>query len=306
MQRQADDEHVFQFLLGLNDSFAPVCNQILATDPLPSIGKVFSILFQEEQQRLLNLQPPSSETMVMATRTTSHPCPPLKCTACGKDDHTRDRCWTLIGYPPGREPRTNKLRPSLLGPPPSAANSVSLPPSLSANLVSLPSELYQKLLNLLAPSPAMIDPSPAPFAGNIFTPSNFTFNRHLHWIIDSGASHHICHHCNALADLQPFLTPHHIWLLSRQDIPAEGLGSYRLSPSLTLHNVSQSMKPIGVGDLCNGLYVYRPETPIIFAAQTTANKTLWHQRLGHPSSFTIPSIFNSQCDVSECDVCASF
>ncbi|KAA8548017.1 hypothetical protein F0562_004446 [Nyssa sinensis] len=165
MQRQADDERVFQFLLGLNDSFAPLRTQILAMDPLPSIGKVFSILFQEEQQRLLNLQPPSSETMAMATRTATRPRPPLKCTACGKDGHTRDRCWTLIGYPPGREPRTTKSRPSLLGPPPSAANSVSLPPSSSANLVSLPPELYQKLLNLLAPSSAPIDPSPASFAG---------------------------------------------------------------------------------------------------------------------------------------------
>ncbi|KAA8520884.1 hypothetical protein F0562_011557 [Nyssa sinensis] len=224
MQRQADDERVFQFLLGLNDSFAPLRTQILAMDPLPSIGKVFSILFQEKQQRLLHLQPPSSETMAMATRTATRPRPPLKCTACGKDGHTRDRCWTLIGYPPGREPRTTKSRPSLLGPPPSAANSVSLPPSSSANLVSLPPELYQKLLNLLAPSSAPIDPSPASFAGNLFPPSDFTFNRRLHWVVDSGASHHICHQRAALADLKPLATPHRIRLPTGQDIPAEGLG----------------------------------------------------------------------------------
>ncbi|XP_042967436.1 uncharacterized protein LOC122300654 [Carya illinoinensis] len=48
MQKQADDERVFQFLLGLNDSFAQLRTQILAMDPLPSITKVFSILFQEE------------------------------------------------------------------------------------------------------------------------------------------------------------------------------------------------------------------------------------------------------------------
>ncbi|KAF5466558.1 hypothetical protein F2P56_016475 [Juglans regia] len=165
MQRQADDERVFQFLLGLNESFAPLRTQILAMDPLPTIGKVFSILFQEEQQRLLNVQSSVSETMAMATRTTARPRPPLKCTACGKDGHTRDRCWTLIGYPPGREPRTNKSRSSILGPPPSTANLVSLPPPSTVNLVSLPPELYQKLLTLLAPPTASIDPSPTPFAG---------------------------------------------------------------------------------------------------------------------------------------------
>ncbi|XP_035551080.1 uncharacterized protein LOC118349669 [Juglans regia] len=92
MQRQADDERVFQFLLGLNDFFAPLRTQILAMDPLPSISKVFSILFQEEQQRLLNMQTPASKTMAMAIRTTARPRPPLKCTACGKDGHTRDLC----------------------------------------------------------------------------------------------------------------------------------------------------------------------------------------------------------------------
>ncbi|KAA8525376.1 hypothetical protein F0562_007206 [Nyssa sinensis] len=129
-----------------------------------------------------------------------------------------------LGYPLGREPRTTKSRPSLLRPPPSTANSVSLPPSSSANLVSFPPELYQKLLNLLAPLPAPIDPSLASFAGNLFSPSDFTFNRCLHWVVDSGASHHIYHQRVALADLKPLATPHHIRLPIGQDIPAEGLG----------------------------------------------------------------------------------
>ncbi|KAA8538653.1 hypothetical protein F0562_028261 [Nyssa sinensis] len=69
LQQRADDEKVFQFLLGLNDSFASLRTQILVMDPLPPIGKVFSILFQEEQQRLLNIRPSSLETMAMASPT---------------------------------------------------------------------------------------------------------------------------------------------------------------------------------------------------------------------------------------------
>ncbi|KAF5450802.1 hypothetical protein F2P56_031123, partial [Juglans regia] len=205
-------------------------------DPLPSISKVFSILFQEEQQRLLHMQTPASETMAMAVRTTTRPRPPLKCTACGKDGHTRDRCWTLIGYPPGREPRTNKSRTSILGPAPTTANPTTLPSSSNANLVSLSPELYQKLLHLLAPSPTSNDPSPPTFAGNLFSPSDFSFNRRLHWVVDSGASHHICHQRAAFADLKSLASPHNIRLPIGQEIPAEGIGSCRLSPSLTLHN----------------------------------------------------------------------
>ncbi|XP_042968977.1 uncharacterized protein LOC122301646 [Carya illinoinensis] len=66
LQKQVEDEQVFQFLLGLNDSFASLRTQILAMDPLPSISKVFSILFQEEQQRLLHIQTPPSESLALA------------------------------------------------------------------------------------------------------------------------------------------------------------------------------------------------------------------------------------------------
>lgn len=34
------------------------------------------------------------------------------------------------------------------------------------------------------------------------------------------------------------------------------------------------MKLIGANDLCNGLYVYRSASPIVFAAQSNANMTL--------------------------------
>lgn len=44
-------ECVMQFFMGLNDSYAQVCAQILLIDPLPSIAKVFSLVVKEEKQR---------------------------------------------------------------------------------------------------------------------------------------------------------------------------------------------------------------------------------------------------------------
>jgi hypothetical protein len=44
-------EYVFQFLMGLNDSFSHIRGQILLLDPLPPINKVFSLVLQEERQR---------------------------------------------------------------------------------------------------------------------------------------------------------------------------------------------------------------------------------------------------------------
>jgi hypothetical protein len=44
-------EKVYQFLTGLNDSFSSIRAQILLTDPLPTLHKVFSLIIQEERQR---------------------------------------------------------------------------------------------------------------------------------------------------------------------------------------------------------------------------------------------------------------
>lgn len=47
-------EHVMLFLLGLNDSFSQIRGQLLLTDPLPPINKVFSLVTQEERQRIVS------------------------------------------------------------------------------------------------------------------------------------------------------------------------------------------------------------------------------------------------------------
>lgn len=41
--------------MGLNDSYASIHSQIIAMDHLPNVGKIYSIIHQEEKQRLLHL-----------------------------------------------------------------------------------------------------------------------------------------------------------------------------------------------------------------------------------------------------------
>ncbi|KAF5467887.1 hypothetical protein F2P56_012097 [Juglans regia] len=40
---------VFQFLMGLHESYANVCDQLMLLDPLPPVTKVFSLIHQQEQ-----------------------------------------------------------------------------------------------------------------------------------------------------------------------------------------------------------------------------------------------------------------
>jgi hypothetical protein len=64
-------DYVFQFLMGLNDSFAQIRGQILLIDPLPSINKVFSLVIQEERQREISVHPVQVETAALMTRASS-------------------------------------------------------------------------------------------------------------------------------------------------------------------------------------------------------------------------------------------
>ena len=44
-------EHVFRFLMGLNDSYGNLIGQILLIEPFPSLSKVCSLVLQEEKRR---------------------------------------------------------------------------------------------------------------------------------------------------------------------------------------------------------------------------------------------------------------
>ena len=56
-QSQSDaqlKDHVFHFLMGLNDSYGHVRTQILIIEPLPNISKVCSLILQEEKHRQIS------------------------------------------------------------------------------------------------------------------------------------------------------------------------------------------------------------------------------------------------------------
>ncbi|KAI3457340.1 hypothetical protein Pfo_014003 [Paulownia fortunei] len=76
---------VIKFLVGLHESYAQIRSQLLLSSPIPSLAKVYSLLLQEETQRGLN--------------NSNQPKP--KCSHCGFSGHTVDKCFKIIGYPPG-------------------------------------------------------------------------------------------------------------------------------------------------------------------------------------------------------------
>lgn len=67
----AEQEHVIQFLMDLNDSYGGLRAQILMIDPLPSVSKTFNLVVQEERQRMIETGGASAELMAFNVNSTA-------------------------------------------------------------------------------------------------------------------------------------------------------------------------------------------------------------------------------------------
>ncbi|KAJ1416275.1 Retrotransposon gag domain [Sesbania bispinosa] len=124
LQTYNESEYVMSFLMGLQDSFSQIRGQILLSDPLPSIGNVFSLILQEEAQREIGNVVPSTTSINydnMAFTVNSSPQSSAnsknkfqrrdrpKCVYCGILCHTKDKCYKLVGYPPTYNTKNKQL-----------------------------------------------------------------------------------------------------------------------------------------------------------------------------------------------------
>nr|TKS02102.1 hypothetical protein D5086_0000166380 [Populus alba] len=161
-----------KFLVGLHDSYSSVRSQLLLQTPLPSMGRVFSLLLQEESQRSLTNAagiPIDWQAMIAehyhnqnsksgsnyTTRFAKHKGKiEATCTHCGYPGHTADKCFQLIGYPPGWKgprgkrlatmPHTSKNFQRL----PTAHHTTALQPHLDTPNIVFSQEQMQNLLTL--------------------------------------------------------------------------------------------------------------------------------------------------------------
>ncbi|KAK5787106.1 hypothetical protein PVK06_041758 [Gossypium arboreum] len=93
-------QRLFQFLMGLNDTYGVVCSQILLMTPLPTVNQAYSMLMQEESQRhhasgLVALDPTLVYSANMAQKKRFNGV----CDHNKIHGHKRKRCYKLIRYP---------------------------------------------------------------------------------------------------------------------------------------------------------------------------------------------------------------
>ncbi|GKD98754.1 putative RNA-directed DNA polymerase [Tanacetum coccineum] len=114
-----ENERLYEFLMGLDNKFVVIWTQILAIDPFPKLRNAHHLVVEDERQRVISSE---KRTMVdsAAFKTFSHDGKETNtnqqrdktiiqdnkhnetseiCSECGKEGHTRQGCFKLIGYP---------------------------------------------------------------------------------------------------------------------------------------------------------------------------------------------------------------
>ncbi|KAJ0786024.1 putative RNA-directed DNA polymerase [Helianthus annuus] len=205
---------LMQFLMGLDDVYQPVRTNLLTREPFPSVKVAFSIISREElmcSHRLsssgskgqnVSFTSKSNQNSFDSKRSVSRgPNPNLKCTHCNMLGHTVDRCFEVIGYPPGFKRRTNNnnnqsFRNNFNN---NKSSNTTISSSASVGNSGLPftSEQIAKLLSLVGGKNGT-DPQSSNMGGESVCVNNFVscssyvgFSSNILWVIDSRANQHM-------------------------------------------------------------------------------------------------------------------
>jgi hypothetical protein len=228
--------------------------------PMPSIAKVFSLILQQEREfGNTSLAPAASDSTAFMTATDEASKPPTFnrgggnatrggrskgrntkfCTHCRKTNHTEETCFYKYGFPPGYKTRNkgnssnSQASASLAEADTSTSSQRASSEEPSTDQVALSKEQYQSILNLLQQS--QTNSHTVNNVHNLSMKSSGNSITLPYWIMDSGATDHICPHSSAFQSLKA-IKPISIKLLDHTVIKTKFSGTVVLG-ALTLHNV---------------------------------------------------------------------
>ncbi|XP_035842144.1 uncharacterized protein LOC118488849 [Helianthus annuus] len=199
---------LMQFLMGLDDVYQHVRTNLLTREPFPSVKAAYALISKEQSHRLSSSGSKSQSVSYVAKSNQSNqntsrrnfrgPNSNLKCTHCNMLGHTVDRCFEIIGYPPGMKKRTsgsfvrnntgnNTNRSNVSsGPSSSAMSALPFTPKQIAKLMSLVGDKFegdQEKSNMGRMSACVSE--------FVSCSSSVSFNHDYNWVVDSGANQHM-------------------------------------------------------------------------------------------------------------------
>ena len=186
IMEQQNQDRAMEFLQGLHDSFSAVRSQILLMEPFPSIQRIYNLVRQEVKQQEINIRSvPTIESATLQVSKQHRPSGKRQrpfCDHCNRHGHTRATCYQIHGFPNNQGKSSSASLHTTVAPAPTLYSHVAPVPSSAGPQIT--HEQYNKLLALLTKEESVA--SAALLTGTILSCMT------SRWIIDSGASNHIC------------------------------------------------------------------------------------------------------------------
>ncbi|KAF7826368.1 Cysteine-rich RLK (receptor-like protein kinase) 8 [Senna tora] len=261
LEEKESSSKLMQFLMGLSQSFDALRGQILNLDPMPAVNRAYNMAIQLKRQREVNLNYGGNSLgtnisegakMVMLTkgarnegnkrRETKEEKYAKYCEHCHMNGHLKYTCFKLQGYPDWYK-ELKKKNPNIKKPSHLAATIADSPleaPPLEngdqGNHVSVLSMLVKELSKAMkgGASEFVNFAQLGNFAGNM---NNSNKNYRNSWIVDTGASSHICYQKSIMHDIKPLPKTLKMHLPTGHTVNVLETGSVRIKAEIELTNV---------------------------------------------------------------------
>ncbi|KAG8650605.1 hypothetical protein MANES_07G054076v8 [Manihot esculenta] len=310
---------LMQFLMGLNDTYRIVRDQILGMDPIPSVNKAyFMVLKFESQNDILGSMNGNTEPLKRLD---------LKrrlCSYCNMDRHVRDGCFKLIGYPEWFKTKTKnngqsfkanrnigyerRVVAAIEGPPNGKDTPLDILDTSTqiSDLNAMLSSLQQEVNKLIKGKAILTantqqlnynneydsDANPVAFVGNINSKSMSyaSFHKHINWILDTGITDHMSSNQFLFKFLELLNKQVTVYLPDDNAMKVCYIGSIMVSKYMHLENVMFVPKfnynLLSVSKLIKYCKLSLNKKSLTFKAESCMSAVTiinWHDRLGHAS-----------------------
>ncbi|XP_033513338.2 uncharacterized protein [Nicotiana tomentosiformis] len=322
-----EDQQLFQFLNGLNESHSTVKSAIMMMNPLPPVSKAYSLLQQDESQKealsnVSNFSGDSASFSVSPAQSERMSLVFLANIVRNLDMYTMKKYYRLHGFPPEFKFTKNKKSASCVQgdiPHPQSSSAINQFPGNSSPIYGFTKEQYQHLLTLfqqvqvslglVSNIPPAEDSGFAHFAC-LFTAYAVEYvDSHVcgssqaimdPWILDSGDTNHMTPHKYLPFDIVPLVRHFLVTLPNGYKVKVISTGSLHLRHDITLLNDPSLKRPLVIVKAADRLYYLHPDAEL-FPTSTPALSS--HATISCiDSSSTISSIpCNKHALVSQSD-----
>jgi hypothetical protein len=258
-----------RFLTGLNEHFDLVRAQILLLNPLPSLNKIFSMVLQHERQ-YNSTHVDDSRVLINASdsrkgrgrgrgtggyssvqggnRSNSYNAKGRECSYCGKTNHVVENCYRKHGFPPnyGRSYAANNTSLESSEDRDDVDDTKSVRGQSNSDTFGFTKEQYNHLVSLLqASGTSNSNPSSSSkvniasghvTSGTTKLACSINSSPVGSWIVDSGASDHICSSMEYFSSYTS-ITPIHVRLPNGTTSIARYAGTVQFSPGFLVAQV---------------------------------------------------------------------